>query len=77
MPCHSPFRLPRSLDTYRPMCCNAAGGIRLPDSYTRNHSEREENSMFHTILVGPSGKGRSLWMEALLNALPYYLTLWG
>lgn len=33
--------------------------------------------MFHTILVGPSGRGRSLWMEALLNALPSSLPLWG
>ena len=33
--------------------------------------------MFHTFLVGSSGRGRSLWMEALLNALPSSLSLWG
>lgn len=33
--------------------------------------------MFHTLLVGPSGKGRSFWIESLLDTLPSSLPIWG
>lgn len=33
--------------------------------------------MLHTLLVGPSGKGRSFWIESLLAALPSSLPIWG
>ena len=33
--------------------------------------------MFHTLLVGPSGRGRSVWMEHLLDSLAPSLPLWG
>ena len=33
--------------------------------------------MLHTLLVGPSGKDRSFWIESLLDTLPSSLPIWG
>lgn len=33
--------------------------------------------MFHTLLIGPSGRGRAIWIERLLAELDPALPLWG